>query len=261
MIRGIVKARNEAHIIQDALDSWAEVCDAIHVYCDHCDDRGSTAMLAKGHPAVVEVVESDLLDPDRERAEWFNRRWVLQSALRFMDCSSKSQDWIVYFDADEILDQFDTGVLDPDRVCMVACHSYDCYITPEDKDVSEWHWKERRWFSREYQWSPYFYSCRIPLDFYKPDQRNMDLPRGSTHALHGLVRHYGKGLSVKKWDEKCQYYAEVFGPKYAAKWEARKGQAVKVDMKSDFGLPLATWEEIKSGKVASPCRNSMRLTR
>lgn len=261
MIRAVTKVRNEAHILQDCLDSWARVADAIHVYCDHCDDRGSTAQIAREHPAVTEVIESNLLDPDRERAEWYCRQVALQSALRFMDLSSESKDWVIYFDGDEILDEFNTSVLDSERFVMVACKSHDCYITPEDKDVSEWHWKERRWFSSEFQFSPYFYSCRIPLRFYKPDQRNIDIPNGSNYILHGSVKHYGKGLSVKNWDEKCRYYGEVFGPRYAEKWKAREGHAVKEDMNSDFGLPLATWEEIKEGRVESPCRNSLPLKR
>ena len=151
-VRGIAKVRDEAHIIKSTLDSWAEICDAgIHVYCDNCTDRGATETICKEHPAVAEVLTSDLYDPDRERAEWFHRRQVLHSALRF--CGN--DDWIVYFDGDEHLEQFDAEVLDNPSVLAVACESYDTYITPEDEDLSEWNFQGRRWVSQEYQFSVY----------------------------------------------------------------------------------------------------------
>jgi len=258
-VRGIAKARNESHIIWDTLDSWQQWCDAgIHVYCDNCTDSGQTARICSDHEAVAEVIESDLLDPDRERAEWFNRRWVLHSALRF----SGKGDWIVYFDADEHLEQFHLDVLKDPDLHAVACYSYDAYITPEDEHLSRFHYDQRRWVSEEYQFSPYFYRADQPLDFTKPDQRNIQLPEDSTYTLEGNVRHWGKGLSIEHWDEKCDYYTEIFGPKYAAKWAARKGQAVKEDMRSDFGLPLVLWEDILAGKAGGEhCRNLMPLIR
>ena len=258
-VRGITKVRNEAHIIEDTLDNWAQWCDAgIHVYCDDCTDRGSTATICKGHDAVVEVIESDLYDTDRERAEWFHRRQVLHSALRFCN----DDDWIVYFDGDEHLEQFDAGLLNDPETKAIACESYDTYITPEDEEHSLWHYDKREWVSQEYEFSPYFYRASLPLDFWKPDQRNMDLPKGVGFALHGKVRHWGKGLSVEHWDQKCDYYAEIFGPKYAAKWASRRGNAVKEDMKSDFGFPLVKWEDVLSGKAGGEhCRNRMKLVR
>jgi len=246
-VRGITKGRNEAHILGATLDSWAAVCNGgIHVYCDACDDHRSTEEIARQHPAVVEVLASNLTDPNRERAEWFHRRQVLHSALRFLT----PDDWVVYFDGDEHLERFDPACLTAD-LGMVACESYDVYITPEDEHLSEWDYAGRQWVSSEFQFSPYFYSCRNKLDFYKPDQRNIELPPGTRYKVSGLVRHWGKGLSVAKWEEKCRYYAETFGPKYAAKWQARHGQAVKADMCSDFGLPLVA-AELASGALEQP---------
>ena len=253
-VRGITKVRNEAHIIGDTLDNWAQWCDAgIHVYCDHCTDRGSTAQICREHKAVNEVIQSDLLDPDRERAEWFTRSMVLRSALRF--CSD--DDWVVYFDADEHLEQFNVNILNDQQTDMICCESYDAYITPEDAHYSEWDYSKRRWVMEKFQLSPYFYRCRNELDFCRPDQRNMDLPRDAGVALEGKVIHWGKAISVSKWEEKCDYYTETFGPKYAEKCAARRGQAVKEDMKCDFGLPLVLWEDVKKGKVPSSCRNGL----
>ena len=257
MIFGVTKVRNEAHILKATLDSWATVCTGgIFVYCDACDDMGATSSIAKSHPAVRETVTSTLMDPDRERAEWWTRQLVLRSVLRF----TKEEDWVVYFDGDEILEEFDPAILNDDCE-MVALESYDTYITPEDKDVSEWNFSQREWVSREFQLAPYFYSCRIPLEFYKPDQRNIDLPVGSRYKLAGKVRHWGKGLSVNLWEKKCQYYAQTFGPKYAEKWLSRVGQAVKEDYKSDYGLPLVKWSDVMCGAVPKTCRNGMALIR
>lgn len=255
-IRGITKVRNEAHILKATLDSWSTVCSGgIHVYCDACSDHGATEEIARQHPNVKETLVSNLMDPNRERAEWFHRRQVLHSALRF--CTK--DDWIVYFDGDEHLEQFEVAWLE--GYDMVALHSYDVYITPEDAELSEWNYQGRRWVSQEYQFSPYFYSCRNKLDFYKPDQRNIELPLDAKIRLAGLVRHWGKGLSISKWEEKCRYYTEIFGLRYAHKWEARKGQAVKFDMRSDFGLPLMLWTDVLSGKAPRTCRNAMQTVR
>jgi hypothetical protein len=89
-IRGICKIRNEAHIIQDTLDVWTAFCpDGIHIYDD--DSQDGTAAICRAHPGVVEVISSNLMDPNRERAEWFNHRHLLNSAQRFMD----DKDWLV----------------------------------------------------------------------------------------------------------------------------------------------------------------------
>jgi len=78
-IVGIAKVRDEVHILKDTLDNWAQYCDAgIHVYVEF-DARGCphhvdmTACIAREHPAVREVITSNLIDPDRERAEAHNR--------------------------------------------------------------------------------------------------------------------------------------------------------------------------------------------
>lgn len=240
-VRGICKIRNEQHIISDTLDCWAEYCDqGVHCYLDCCTD--GTAEICRAHPAVVEVIESTLYDPDRERAEWFNRQAVLSSALRYVtpDC------WVVYFDGDEHLEQFDKAWLDDPGIQMAAVGSFDAYITEEDKHLTEWDYRQRRWVGAEYEWAPYFYRCNQPLMFHQPDQRNIHLPRGANVRLEGKLRHWGKGLSVRKWEEKCRYYTYIFGPKYADKWRARSGKAVHTV--SDFGNPLVLWEDILSGK-------------
>jgi uncharacterized protein Usg len=241
-VRGIAKVRDEAHIIKDTLDNWAEFCDqGIHIYLDCCTD--GTEEICRDHPAVVEVLSSDLMDPDRERAEWFNRQAVLASAQRF----TTPDDWIVYFDGDEHVEEFDANVLDDPEVKMVALMSYDVYITAEDVHLSEYEYAARRWVGQEWELAPYFYRCNQPLRFWQPDQRNIYLQPGSMVIVAGKLRHWGKGLSVDRWEKKCDYYGNVFGPKYAEKWNNRHGKAVHD--KSDFGSPLILWEDVLSDRI------------
>lgn len=257
---GITKVRNEAHIIRDTLDSWGAVCDVIHVFDDQSTD--DTPILAERHPKVVEVITTTMLDPDRERAEWFNRHAVWSSARRFMDAG----DWVVYFDGDEHLYDFDKSLLYATRAEVIACPSYDAYITAEDAHLSEFQYQERLpWVSQEYEFCLYFYRNQPWLSFHLPDQRNMmdhatarvHLSRPDAIEMAGKILHWGKGLSVKKWEEKCDYYSRTFGPKYAAKWKARKGKAVHEV--SDFGLPLVKWPDVRDRTVETFNRKGMPL--
>lgn len=256
---GITKIRNEAHIIEDTLDSWAEVCDAIHVYDDHSTD--GTADLCRRHPKVAEVVASNLLDPDRERAEWFNRQAVWSSAKRFMGV----EDWVVYFDGDEQIFDFPKEALHDPGAMIIACPSFDAYITATDAHLTEWqYWDRLPWVAQEYEFCLYFYRNRPWLNFEQPDQRNMlthqalrMTTRPDQVKMAGKILHWGKGLSVTKWEEKCRYYAKVFGPKYADKWEARKGRAIHD--KSDFGLPLVRWPDVRAGKIETINRNQTKM--
>lgn len=259
---GIAKVRNEAHIISDTLDLWAGICDGgIHVFDDASDD--GTPERCRQHPAVREVVTTTMLDSNRERAEWWNRQVVWSSARRFMG----PDDWVVYFDGDEHIYDFDRKALENPVTQIIACPSYDAYITPEDAHLDEWRYRERLpWVSQEYEFCLYFYRNRPWLAFHLPDQRNM-ADHGRLRAwitnpekeirMEGKVLHWGKGLSVKKWEKKCRYYGEVFGPKYAEKWKSRMGKAVHE--LSDFGLPLVRWPDVREGRVDTFNRKGMAL--
>ena len=236
MIRGICKARNESHIIGHTLDVWGSLClDGIHVLDDSSDD--DTVEICREHPAVAEVISVDLFDPDRERAEWYNRQMLFNSAMRFL----QEGDWLAYFDADEHLFGVDESLLSDPTVGMIFCKWYDVYITPMDVDAD---YTERQWVGPETRHIPFFYRVNKALrGFGQPDQRIMfHDPTGQVES--GLIRHYGKGFSVEIWDRKVEYYGNVFGPKYADKWRARAGGAVHHDYRSDEGRPLINWADV-----------------
>ena len=66
--------------------------------------------------------------------------------------------------------------------------------------------------------------------------------------IDGWVRHYSKAISVKKYEEDCDYYIKSI-PMLAEKWRQRKGKAIKKDYKSDFGTSLYEWEEAKEKSI------------
>lgn len=239
-IIGLTKVRNESAILKDTLDNWSRICTGgIYVLDDVSDD--STVAIAKAHPNVKAVVELESWDPDREKAEWFNREMILRRAQQ----DAGPDDWFVYFDADEHLYGFEQVQLfnDPE-VRAIACRLYDFYITPEDVEKS---YTEREWIGPEYRTIVFFFRNHPALRYHLPDQRVVTLPDDIGRIpIHGDIKHYGKGFSVEQWEATCQYYIKYW-PKYADKWRKRVGKAVKEDMLSDFGNRLVKWKDRDKG--------------
>jgi len=238
-IIGLTKVRNESHIIKDTLDCWGEICTGgIFVYDDVSED--DTVAICEEHPAVVEVVKGDFWDPDREKADAMTRQTILRRAQQFADNNT----WFVYFDADEHLYNFDDyGLFDNPNVKAIACRLYDFYITPDDVEKG---YKEREYIGPEFRTIVFFFKNSQYLKYDKPDQRIVDLEPGIQIPIHGDIKHYGKGFSVEQWESTCDYYINWW-PKYASKWQKRKGKAVKKDMLSDFGNRLIKWSDRKQG--------------
>ncbi len=238
-IIGLIKIRQEEKIIRDTLDHWGKICSGgIYVVDDESTD--STVEICKSHPAVkkVEIVD---WDPDRERSEWFNRQKALEMAI---EAGARKDDWFVYFDADERIyfDRWD--LFFKEDVKAIACRLYDVFITPEDVKLP---YLKRDFVGPEYRTITFFFKNSPYLSYDKPDQRVVNLEPGIQIQVAGIVKHFGKGLSVQHWEETCDYYIN-FWPKYAAKWRERKGKAVKKDYKSDFGNKLIKFNDVLSGR-------------
>lgn len=238
-IRGLMKVRNEAHIIKDVLDHWAPYCTGgIYIVDDASTDK--TVEIARAHPAVKDVHVVTFWDPDREKAEWFNRQLALSRAQQ----DAGPDDWFVYFDCDEFIYGFDDyGMFENPDIKAIACRLYDFYITPEDVSKS---YKEREWIGPEYRTIPFFFRNSIYLKYHLPDQRIVTMEPGIQIPIHGDIKHFGKGYSVEKWEETCDYYIK-FWPKYSDKWRKRKGKAVHEDYLSDFGNKLIKWADRHKG--------------
>lgn len=238
-IRGLVKVRNEEAILRDTLDHWKSFCtEGVYIYDDVSTDR--TVEIARAHPAVKDVIEGKFWDPDREKAEWFNRQQVLMRAQQ----DARPEDWFVYFDADEFIYAFDQYelFLDPNTKA-VACRLWDLYITPEDEFKT---WKERQWVGPEFRTIVFFFRNSPHLKYHLPDQREVTLEPGIQIPIHGDIKHISKGLSVEEWEKTCDYYVR-FWPKYSSKWMQRKGKAVHKEMLSDFGNKLVRWQDRHRG--------------
>jgi glycosyltransferase involved in cell wall biosynthesis len=227
---GLTKVRNEERIMQDTLDHVATFAEGIVIYDDCSTD--STVEIAKAHPAVLAVVEGEFWDPVRFNAERDTRQAALTKAREF------NPEWLFCFDADErfVFPEDWSWTARQDGLKM---RLFDAYITPEDVDLP---YTERRWFGPEYRDILMAYRNFSDLNFTRQDQREM-IMRGRRVLQAGWVKHYGKAESVEQWEETCEYYATHFPEPYRSKWDARRGKAVKHDMKSDFGAPLMLWEE------------------
>lgn len=238
VIRGLMKVRNEELIIKDTLDRWAEICTGgIYIYDDVSSDK--TVEIALAHPSVKAVVQGDYWDPDREKAEWFNRQRVLERAQQ----DAARDDWFVYFDCDEHLYNFtEFNLFTRPDVKAIACRLYDFYITPEDKDLS---YLKREWIGPEFRTIVFFFRNSQYISYDKPDQRIVNLEPGIHIPIHGDIKHYGKSISVDQWEKTCDYYIR-FWPKYSDKWRKRKGRAVHEGF-SDFGNPLIKWKDRARG--------------
>lgn len=240
---GLTKVRNEEEIMEDTLKHWGQYCTGgIYVYDDVSTDK--TVDICEQSPHVKQVIKGEFWDPDREKAEWVNRQAVLDAAIAG---GAEKDDWFVYFDADERFypgqDKYYNFIFDL-NVDAIACKLFDIYITPQDKDK---HYKERDYVGPEYRTIIMFFRNREGIGYNKPDQRIVDLPQGSNVVVSGYIKHYGKGLSVKHWEDTCDYYINHW-PKYSEKWKARKGKAVKENYLSDFNNPLISFRDVISGK-------------
>lgn len=239
-ILGITKVRNEAEIIRDTLDHWGRICTGgIYVYDDVSED--DTADICQRHPAVKTVIRGREWDPERERAEWTCRQQALEAAKK----DALDHDWFAYFDADERLYLKDRILFYADEVKAVACKLFDVHITPEDVNK---HYTERNWVAPGYRRIIFFFKNSPYLAFQHPDQREVTLEPHAKVVTAGIVKHYGKGLSVRHWEETCDYYIRHF-PRYAEKWRQRKGRAIKYDYVSDFGNKLVKFSQVLTGEV------------
>lgn len=220
----LTRIRNEEAIIADFLDYYSDF--DIFIYDDASTDR--TREIIYAHPSVRAIIESDIWDTDRTKAEYENRQAIFELAKRY-----GKWDWFVYVDADERIEFPDINYDDFDAVAMKL---FDFYITNEDKRKN---YKERKWLGCEYREIVMMFRNLEGLKYEHRDQREMHMPPTARIAHAGYVKHYGKAISVEEWEKTCDYYATNFPEPYKTKWLNRKGKAIH--NQSDFGMPLMQW--------------------
>jgi hypothetical protein len=234
---GITRVRNEALVLQDALNYVGKQVDAIVAYDDASTDR--TLEILSKHPKVALIVSNRLWEADieaRRLAEGRHRGLLLQTArvqLQF--------EWMFCFDPDERV----TGDL---RGFMERTHSSDCdgvrvqlfdaYMTPgdnaayqADRELLDF----RRFFGPERRDILMVWRNRVEVIFAKREPGGLERVRTGP-----CCQHYGKSLSVEQWEETCDYYIQHFPfDTYGRKWLERKGRAIHTQ--SDFMRPLYEW--------------------
>lgn len=235
-IAGLTRVRNESLIIKEHLDAMAEYCTAgIYVFDDASTD--DTVKIAKNHPAVKSVIGVKKWDSKTELAiiEKYQRQALIVEAQK------DNPDWFVYLDADERL--FYNFVELNDDIDVIYSRLFDFYITDEDKD-RKYNGNlpsMRRWCGPEYRDIVAVFRNKPTTRFTRVDSRNPEVTPYDTKISSGFIRHYGKSISIKDWERRCDFYIGR-AKEYALIWEKRKGKAVHTE--SDFNRSLRTWEDV-----------------
>jgi len=239
-IAGLTRIRNEALTIKEHLDAMAEYCTAgIYVFDDASED--DTVAICKKHPAVKSIIGVKKWDGQRELAiiEREQRQALVEEAQK------DNPEWFVYLDADERLMYNFEDITD--KIDFVCSALFDFYITEEDKDrkytgnlVSM-----RRWCGPEFRQIVSVFRNTGNIKYTRKNSRNPEFSSYDTGIQGGLIKHYGKAISIENWEKRCDFYINR-APEYAEIWKSRKGKAVHSE--SDFNRPLRTWSE--AGKKA-----------
>ncbi len=228
-ILGVIRVRNEAHIIQSTLDHMAQFCKRIAVLDEASTD--DTFSICVDHPAVVCVTRLAKFETDpneRRRFESWGRQRPLDNGLQAVP----DAEWVLYMDADERL-VFDLDTFDWDSWDAASFRLWDYYITASDVEQG---WEARKWIGPEYRDIPMLWRVTDGMRF-SGRVLNNGLARINPHA--GDVRHYGKAISVAEWESTCEYYTKYQPEFFRAKWERRKGKAIHTT--SSFGNTLIPW--------------------
>lgn len=156
------------------------------------------------------------------KSTWANQdkqlNMILSEALDF----AEGDDWIFLLADDEFL-IFDKSIDDLDHIQMSL---FDIVITEEDVNKK---FHEREWAISNARIIPFAtrakYFERI-IHHRTPVFKGIDKEKIKSSNV-GRVKHYGRSISIKDHDEKCDYYVQCSGnATYINKWSKRKGNAI-----------------------------------
>lgn len=229
MLAAITRVRNESLILEDTLSHVLKRVDHVYLYDDASTDN--TVEIATSFDNVT-VTMGTHWRRDRDMEETRHRRLMLSQARR------AGHEWCLCFDADERL----VGDLPPfdDTVNGYRFKLFDGYMTREHR--AEYTHGDLSALPR--MWGPerrdILMLFRISASQYMGMDQREPVVQGPVVTTDVYVKHFGKCISVRQWEETCQYYMQW--PKYAKKWSKRVGKAIHD--KSDFGRDLCTWDEV-----------------
>jgi glycosyltransferase involved in cell wall biosynthesis len=234
LIVGITRVRNEELILADTLAHFQQWCDQIILY-DDCSTDDTVTLALDSNAAVI---AGDEWRSDRVAENTRHRKRLFDEACR------AGAEWVLCFDADERLE----GTLPELTADAYTFRLYDGYMA-DGYDVP---YTDGPLAELPRLWGPEYRDIRMlfranpqRVTWARPGMRQPDV-LGCVKRAPMDVRHYGKCLSVKHWEETCDYYIKHF-PQWRAKWWARKGKAIH--SRSDFLRPLVPWERLNSVAV------------
>lgn len=239
-ITGIARIRNEEGVIEHTLEHLSNKVNNIYIIDDCSTDN--TVEICREFSNVVSVIQEKEWESnpiERLKLEGTQRQKIYDLAIQ------DNPDWIYYFDADEYVDFSDIDFSDK-SINGYKMRFFDYYITEEDVNN---HYLERKNIGPEY---------RDILTLFQPNPNIRFLHRtpinvGNNIVIQGYVKHYGKAISVKQWEDTCDYYINhLFEPQpggstISNKWQQRKGKAIHDE--SDFGNDFIEWRDINNPDI------------
>ncbi len=238
-IVGICRIRNEQGVIENTLKHLMGKVDEVYVFDDFSTD--DTIKICNSFKFVKKIIRSSSWASNPQQRLYLEgkHRQVIYEA-----CLEAKPEWVYYFDADEYVD-FENIDFNDTNVGGYSMRFFDYYITPEDEKK---HYLKRKFIGPEY---------RDILTLFRPNPNIRFIHRPPmgvpTFARAGFVKHYGKAISVKQWEDTCDYYINhLFEPQpgnttISDKWKARKGKAIHT--MSDFGNDFIEWKDRKNPSV------------
>lgn len=236
-IVSIMRVRNEQELIADSLNHLLTFSDQVIVFDDASTD-GTPRIIEKFHPLGVSLLQGLSWQNERTTEETRHRALLLSFAR------AVGFDWCVYVDCDERFDFDVRAELDaiPKNVKGVKFRLFDAYMT-EDRQIDYTTGQIailERQYGPEYREILMAWRNSSAIQFIGRDQREPTVGMFTrVMTTTAKVKHFGKSISRKRWDEKCLYYSENFPEPYKSKWGARLGRPIH--NYSSFGRTLTDW--------------------
>lgn len=240
-IVALTRIRNEGVILLDFLDHLGEFSDGIIVYDDSSTD--DSVEICRSHKKVLCIIRNNLWShKDRTSLETKHRAKLLSIATEKF-----SFEWFLYLDADERLVgdvRHEICKLNPQEVHYFRIPLYDAYLTEDDNGAFSKSTKllnSRRFYGPERRDIIFGWNLNASPKYELDDSREPSVTGNSFVTILGC-QHFGKAISIDKWDSKCHYYINNFPYEpYGRKWKQRLGKAIH--KRSDFDTTLYEWGE------------------
>lgn len=239
----ISRLRNEELILPDFLNHIDKIGNEFYFFDD--DSTDNTIEILKSHPKTKKVLKNEFWVPSQSFAQTNQRKFLLEYAK-----NNAKNDWLMLIEPDERVEVEEVKSIDFSKYLNngIKFKLFDGYLTEETGEP----YTEGRLWDTDRMWGPEYreigYLFKKNNAFYPsdvPNVRQPSLTEGDWITEDVLVKHFGKCLSIKHWEETCDFYIKT-SPILANKWKKRKDKAIHT--KSDFSRDLYTWEELKQNQ-------------